>query len=480
MNIKKIFSEVEYKVLQCVNKEILSKNIEYDSRKINEGDIFVALEGSIVDGHDYIEKAIELGAKTIIVSKEVPMKENINYFLVDNLRTKLPFIASNFYDYPQDKLKIIGVTGTNGKTTTTYILETMLGEKNIARIGTVEYKIGEEIIEAPNTTPESLDLVKFCKKAVDKNIKYLIMEVSSHGLSIGRVDMLKFDVGIFTNLTPEHLDYHKTMENYYLAKRKMFDLLKNKNNSVINGDDEYGIKYLDYTNGISYGLKNSDITGNIKKISRHGQEVGINILGNHYDVTLNILGRYNLYNLLGAIGGAKLLGLSDEEIIDKIHKIKGAPGRFENVKIDADFTAIVDYAHTGDALENILKSINEFKLNKVITVFGCGGDRDKTKRPIMGEIAENNSDIIVVTSDNPRTEKPEEIVKDIIVGLKKDNHIIEVDREKAIFKAVEIAKKDDIILVAGKGHEDYQILGRTKIHFDDREKIIKAVEVLKK
>ncbi|MDP0488508.1 MAG: cyanophycin synthetase, partial [Fusobacterium sp. JB020] len=179
-------------------------------------------------------------------------------------------------------------------------------------------------------------------------------------------------------------------------------------------------------------------------------------------------------------GGAKLLGLSDEEIIDKIHKIKGAPGRFENVKIDADFTAIVDYAHTGDALENILKSINEFKLNKVITVFGCGGDRDKTKRPIMGEIAENNSDIIVVTSDNPRTEKPEEIVKDIITGLKKDNHIIEVDREKAIFKAVEIAKKDDIILVAGKGHEDYQILGRSKIHFDDREKIIKAVEILKK
>lgn len=220
MNIKKLFLGIDYEILKCLNKEILSKNMEYDSRKINEGDIFVALEGSIVDGHDYIEKAIELGAKTIIVSKKVPVKDGINYFLVKELRRKLPFIASNFYDYPQDKLKVIGVTGTNGKTTTTYMLETILGENNIARIGTVEYKIGEEIIEAPNTTPESLDLVKFCKKAVDKNIKYLIMEVSSHGLSIGRVDMLKFDVGIFTNLTPEHLDYHKTMENYYLAKEK--------------------------------------------------------------------------------------------------------------------------------------------------------------------------------------------------------------------------------------------------------------------
>ncbi|MFK4786046.1 UDP-N-acetylmuramoyl-L-alanyl-D-glutamate--2,6-diaminopimelate ligase [Fusobacterium sp. MFO224] len=480
MNIKKIFSEVEYKVLQCFDEEISSKNMEYDSRKINQGDIFVALEGSIADGHNYIEKAIELGAKTIIVSKEVPMKKNINYFLVENLRTKLPFIASNFYEYPQDRLKIIGVTGTNGKTTTTYMLETILGGKNIARIGTVEYKIGEEVIAAPNTTPESLDLVKFCKKALEKNIKYLIMEVSSHGLSIGRVDMLKFDVGIFTNLTPEHLDYHKNMENYYLAKKKMFDLLKDKKNSVINNDDEYGIKYLNYTKGVSYGLENADITGRIKHISRHGQEVEINIFGNSYDLTLNVLGRYNLCNLLGAIGGAKLLGLSDSEIINKVSKIKGAPGRFENVEIDTNFTAIVDYAHTGDALENILKSINEFKLNRVITVFGCGGDRDKTKRPVMGEIAEKNSDVIIVTSDNPRTEDPDEIIKDIVVGLEKENHIIEIDREKAIFKAVEIAKKDDIILVAGKGHEDYQILGRNKIHFDDREKIMKAVESLKK
>lgn len=480
MNIKKMFSGIEYRVLQSYGDEIFSKNMEYDSRKIGKEDIFIALEGTVADGHDYIEKAIEKGAKTIVVSKIVPMKKNINYFLVDNLRKKLPFIASNFYDSPQDKLKIIGVTGTNGKTTITYMLETILGEGKIARIGTVEYKIGEEVISAPNTTPESLDLVKFCKKAVEKKIKYLIMEVSSHGLSIGRVDMLKFDVGVFTNLTPEHLDYHKTMENYYLAKRKMFDLLKDKTNSVINEDDEYGKKYLQYTKGTSYGLKNSAITGNIKNISRHGQEVLINILGKEFNVTLNILGRYNLYNLLGAVGCAKLLGLSDNEIINKISEIKGAPGRFENVEIKSNFTAIVDYAHTGDALENILKSINEFKINRVITVFGCGGDRDKTKRPIMGRIAEKNSDIIIVTSDNPRTENPEEIVKDIIIGLKEDNHIIQVDREKAIFKAVELAKKDDIILVAGKGHENYQVLGRNKIHFDDREKIIQGVANLKK
>lgn len=480
MNLKKLFQGIDFEILACENEEIKSQNMEYDSRKIKKGDIFLALEGSVVDGHNYIDKAIEMGAKNIIVSKKVLVKEGINYFLVKDLRKNLPIISSNFYDYPQNKLKIIGITGTNGKTTTSYILETLLGEEKTARIGTIEYKIGDEIIEAPNTTPESLDLVKLCKLAVEKKIEYLIMEVSSHGLSIGRVDMLKFNVAIFTNLTPEHLDYHKNMENYFLAKRKLFDLLKDKTKSVINIDDEYGEKYLEYTNGVSYGFNLGDITGEIKNISKKGQEIEINLFGKKYNMNLKILGRYNLYNLLGALGAAKLLGMQDKEIIEKIEKIKGAPGRFENVDINEEFIAIVDYAHTGDALENILKSINEFKLNKVITVFGCGGDRDKVKRPIMGKIAEKNSDVIIVTSDNPRTEDPNEIIKDIVLGLDKKNHIIQVDRKKAIYEAVKIAKKDDIILIAGKGHEDYQVIGREKIHFDDKEIVKEAVRNLKK
>lgn len=480
MVINELFKDVEYKILQKVSDEINGEDLEFDSRKIKQGDVFIALEGSIVDGHTFISKAIENGAKTVLVEKDVDKVEGINYFLVDGLREKMGIIASNFYGYPQNQLKIVGVTGTNGKTTTTYILESILGEKNVARIGTVEYKIGDEIIPAPNTTPSSLEIIKICKKALEKNIKYLIMEVSSHGLDIGRVNMLRFEVGIFTNLTLDHLDYHKTMENYYLAKRKLFDLVKDKKNSIINIDDEYGKRYLEYTNGISYGIGQGDIQGEIKQITREGQEVTIKIFEKEYKINLRLLGRYNLSNLLGAIGAVKTLGLSDEEIISKIPLIHGAPGRFEPVKIDRDFTVIVDYAHTGDALENILKSINEFKTNRVITVFGCGGDRDKTKRPIMGGIAEKYSDIVIVTSDNPRTEDPEEIIKDIAVGLTKENHTVEIHREKAIEKAISLAEKNDIILIAGKGHENYQVIGREKIHFDDKEEVIKAIKKLNK
>lgn len=480
MVINELFKDVEYKILQKVSDEINGEDLEFDSRKIKQGDVFIALEGSIVDGHTFISKAIENGAKTVLVEKDVDKVEGINYFLVDGLREKMGIIASNFYGYPQNQLKIVGVTGTNGKTTTTYILESILGEKNVARIGTVEYKIGDKIIPAPNTTPSSLEIIKICKKALEKNIKYLIMEVSSHGLEIGRVNMLRFEAGIFTNLTLDHLDYHKTMENYYLAKRKLFDLVKDKKNSIINIDDEYGKRYLEYTNGISYGIGQGNIQGEIKQITREGQEVTIKIFEKEYKINLRLLGRYNLSNLLGAIGAVKTLGLSDEEIISKIPLIHGAPGRFEPVKIDRDFTVIVDYAHTGDALENILKSINEFKTNRVITVFGCGGDRDKTKRPIMGGIAEKYSDIVIVTSDNPRTEDPEEIIKDIVVGLTKENHIIEIHREKAIEKAISLAEKNDIILIAGKGHENYQVIGREKIHFDDKEEVIKAIKKLNK
>lgn len=480
MVINELFKDIEYKILQKVSDEINGEDLEFDSRKIKQGDVFIALEGSIVDGHTFISKAIENGAKTILVEKDVDKVEGINYFLVDGLREKMGIIASNFYGYPQNQLKIVGVTGTNGKTTTTYILESILGEKNVARIGTVEYKIGDEIIPAPNTTPSSLEIIKICKKALEKNIKYLIMEVSSHGLEIGRVNMLRFEAGIFTNLTLDHLDYHKTMENYYLAKRKLFDLVKDKKNSIINIDDEYGKRYLEYTNGISYGIGQGNIQGEIKQITREGQEVTIKIFEKEYKINLRLLGRYNLSNLLGAIGAVKTLGLSDEEIISKIPLIHGAPGRFEPVKIDRDFTVIVDYAHTGDALENILKSINEFKTNRVITVFGCGGDRDKTKRPIMGGIAEKYSDIVIVTSDNPRTEDPEEIIKDIVVGLTKENHTVEIHREKAIEKAISLAEKNDIILIAGKGHENYQVIGREKIHFDDKEEVIKAIKKLNK
>lgn len=457
--MEKIFCGIEFKPLKIVDETINYKDMEYDSRKIKDGDIFVALEGALIDGHEFIDMAVTKGAKAILVSKEVDLKHNVNYYLVKDLRKNLGHIASNFYGAPEKKLKIVGVTGTNGKTTTTYMIETLLGEDKVARIGTVEYKIGDEIIEAPNTTPESLDIIKMCKKAVEKNLEYLVMEVSSHALSMKRVDVLNFDVAVFTNLTPEHLDYHKNMEEYFNAKKILFEKLKSKGNSVINIDDIYGERLFEEFGGISYSIeKKAELTPEILK----GRK-------------LKILGKYNMYNLLGAIGAAKLLGVPEDEILELIEKIHGAPGRFEPVYAGQDFTVTVDYAHTGDALENILKSINEMKKAKVITVFGCGGDRDRTKRPIMAEIAERYSDIVIATSDNPRTEDPNFILDEVKAGFKKQEFILEPNREKAIELAIKLANKDDIVLIAGKGHETYQIIGKEKHHFDDKEEARKAI-----
>lgn len=461
---------LEYEVLQKGSCKVDYSGMEYDSRKVTEGDIFVALEGAVSDGHDYINQAIARGAKGVLVSKKVQTDFPCECILVKDLRKNLGKIASNFYNYPQRKLKIIGITGTNGKTTSTYLLESILGAERVARIGTVEYKIGDEIIEAPNTTPESLDVVKLCKKAVDKGLEYLVMEVSSHALSLGRVDMLEFDVASFTNLTLDHLDYHKNMDNYFEAKRKLFTMLKKSGSDSINIDDQYGDKLYKEFGGYSYSLtKPADLTGEILEFHSDGQLVRLNLLGDIFEEKLSILGRYNLYNVLGVIGIALQLGIEKERILERIRDTKGAPGRFELVNCGQDFIVVVDYAHTGDALENILNSINELKKGRVITVFGCGGDRDATKRPIMGGIAQRLSDIAILTSDNPRTEDPHSIIEDVKKGMNGDNYLVEEDREKAIMKAIEIAQKNDIILIAGKGHETYQILGRKKIHFDDRE-----------
>ena len=468
--MEKLLLGLEYSILQKGETEVEYTGLEYDSRKITNGNIFVALEGSIVDGHKYIKQAVENGAKAILVSKKVDLEFPIEYVLVKDLRKNLGKIASNFYNYPQNNLKIIGITGTNGKTTSTYLLESILGEEKVARIGTVEYKIGDEIIEAPNTTPESLDIIKMCKKAVEKGLEYLVMEVSSHALSLGRVDMLKFDVASFTNLTLDHLDYHENMQNYFEAKRKLFTMLKDNKKTSINIDDPYGERLYNEFGGMSYSLhKKTDLMGEILEFHSDGQLVNLNLDSESFKLKISILGRYNLYNILGVIGIALQLGIDKKTILERLKDVKGAPGRFELVNCGQDYIVIVDYAHTGDALENILKSINELKTSRVITIFGCGGDRDSSKRPIMGDIAQRYSDIAILTSDNPRTEDPHKIIEDVLKGMNGNNYIVKEDREEAIMEAIKIAQKGDIILIAGKGHETYQILGRKKIHFDDRE-----------
>ncbi|WP_022818852.1 UDP-N-acetylmuramoyl-L-alanyl-D-glutamate--2,6-diaminopimelate ligase [Fusobacterium russii] len=467
-----IFSGIEYKILKDVNVERNYSGIEYDSRKIEENFVFIALDGANVDGHNFIDAAVEKGATCVVVSKEVELKHNVSYVLVQNLRQKLAYIASNYFAWPQKNLKIIGVTGTNGKTSSTYMIEKLLGNVKTTRIGTIEYKIDDEVIEAVNTTPESLDLIKILDKSVKKGIRYIIMEVSSHSLELGRVETLEFDFALFTNLTQDHLDYHKTMENYFLAKRKLFLKLKNKANSIINIDDIYGKRLYDEFSKqdkavFSYGLKNADLTGEFLE----NNQIKIEYNGKEFITKYNLLGNFNLYNTLGAIGINLKLGESVERIIERLESLKPAPGRFETVECGQDFRVIVDYAHTPDALENVIKVAKNVKnRGKVITIFGCGGDRDRTKRPIMAKICEDFSDITILTSDNPRTENPEQIFSDVKKGFKfADKHIFEPDREEAIKKAVGIAKKNDIVLITGKGHETYHIIGLKKYHFDDKE-----------
>ncbi|TDT69715.1 UDP-N-acetylmuramoylalanyl-D-glutamate--2,6-diaminopimelate ligase [Hypnocyclicus thermotrophus] len=472
-------NDLDYEILNQ-GEEFPLNNMQYDSRKIKENDIFIALEGYTVDGHNYINKSIENGAKLILCSKKLKKyNKNITYILIKNLRKNLGFIASRYYNFPEKKLKIIGITGTNGKTTITYILENIL--KNIARIGTIEYKIGDEILEAPNTTPESLDIIKICKKAVEKNIKYLVMEVSSHALELNRVNMLNFEVAGFSNLTQDHLDYHKTMENYFNAKRKLF-LQTTKNNFVFNIDDKYGKRLYNEFGGISYG-KNGDISGKILEYKLSSMLLKLNILNKEYIIETKLLGKFNLYNILCAIGISLKLNIPIDLIIDSIKKMNVVPGRCESIDIGQNFSIILDYAHTPDGLINILDTLHDMKKNRIITLFGAGGDRDKTKRPLMAKAATKYSDYIIITSDNPRTEEPDLIIDDIETGLKEinfKNYTKITDRRDAIKYAIDIAKENDIILLAGKGHETYQIIGRKKINFNEKNIVIKYLNDLKK
>ena len=472
--MEKIFEGLKYNVIQT---GIVSEygDIEYDSRKVKKGGIFAALTGATVDGHDYIEKAITNGATLIIASREVEVPKEIGLVVIEDLRQHLGVIASNYYKWPQKKLNIIGITGTNGKTTTTYILEKLIGEENIARIGTVEYKVGKRVIPAPNTTPESLDLIKICKEAVEKDIEHLIMEVSSHALEMGRVEMLEFDVAEFTNLTLDHMDFHKTVDGYFGAKRKLFSKLKDNSKGVYNLEDEYGMKLYNEFGGIGFGEEIGDLRGKTLNFTNSSQEICIAYNGENYTIKSKLIGRFNMMNILGAVGVCLQLGMELREIVDKVEGIDGVPGRFEAIDCGQDFSVIVDYAHTGDGLKNILGALNDIKKGRIITIFGCGGNKGRDKRYGMGEASKALSDYTILSADNPRTEPMESIMKDIEAAFVDSNGRLEnekyekiEDRKKAIKRAVKMAKKNDIVLIAGKGHETTQTIGTKTIEFDDR------------
>lgn len=481
MKLSDLVNELEYKLIKG-NIQLEIKNITNDSRLAEEGSLFICIDGFETDGHKYAKDAISKGAKAIIIEKEIDIIEDVTVIKIDNTRKALAIISSRYYDYPSEKFNLIGITGTNGKTSTTFLIKNILNKNRIMTgvIGTIENTVGDKILKTSRTTPESIELQKLFSKMVESDVNTVIMEVSSHALALHRVDECNFDIGVFTNLTLDHLEFHKTMENYRDAKLKLFTMCKN---AVINIDDEAGNYMLEKSNiknYITYGCNNEKAMLNAKCITNKisGTSFYLTIDGENHSFEINTPGKFSVYNALASIGVCLLLNIPVEVIKETLKETSTIKGRFQTLKSKKGYYVIVDYAHTPDGLENVLDTILEVVEGRIITVFGCGGDRDRSKRPKMGEIAGKKSNYVIITSDNPRTENPLFIMEEIENGIKEINCPYEmiIDREQAIIRALTMAKKDDIILIAGKGHEDYQIIGNKKKHFDDVEKVKMILE----
>ncbi|QWT84924.1 UDP-N-acetylmuramoyl-L-alanyl-D-glutamate--2,6-diaminopimelate ligase [Chryseobacterium sp. PCH239] len=467
------------------NREVTELVI--DSRKVTENSLYIAMRGTVVDGHSFIASAIEKGAATI-VCEEFPetLVEHVTYVQVKDSSKALGHLASNFYGNPSQKLKLIGVTGTNGKTSVSTLLFDVF--KNLgypaALLSTVEIRIGEEVIPATHTTPDVITINRILAEAVEKGCEFAFMEVSSHGIAQNRIEGLHFKIAGFTNLTHDHLDYHKTFEEYLKTKKRFFDQLEDTAIAITNVDDKNGNVMLQNTKAKkkSYALKTmADYHGKLLEVDFNGMLLNFN--GKEFWTTLT--GKFNVYNLLLVFGIAAELGFEQDEILQAISKLKRVSGRFETFKSDGGIFFIVDYAHTPDALENILDSINDIrtKNERLITVFGCGGDRDHSKRPEMGNIATKKSTLAIITSDNPRTEDPAQIIKEIEAGVEPQNfskYTSIPDRKEAIKMAIKFAEPKDIVLVAGKGHENYQEINGVKHHFDDKEVINELWKLMSK
>ncbi|HHV72612.1 MAG TPA: UDP-N-acetylmuramoyl-L-alanyl-D-glutamate--2,6-diaminopimelate ligase [Clostridia bacterium] len=466
--------------------------LAYDSRQVKPGNIFVCIKGFKSDGHNYIADACRRGAVGVVVERTVDDLDGLTVIKVPDSRLALAQLAVRFYNFPSQSLGLIGVTGTNGKTTTTYLIESILQEngKKTGLIGTIANKIGNKSFAVEHTTPESLDLQQFLKKMVKEQVEWAVMEVSSHALSLHRVDETYYDLAVFTNLTQDHLDFHLDFDNYLEAKLKLFRMLKKgpkgkTAKAVINLDDFYGKDFIQAAEGldiITYGI-NSSAQVKAKEIKITSKGVTFTLVSREWTdkIKLNTPGLFSVYNALAAISVGLALNIPREKIIAGLSKVKGVPGRFESIDCGQDFGVIVDYAHTPDGLENILQTAKQFAQRKIILVFGCGGDRDKKKRPQMGQIALRYADKCIITSDNPRSEDPLAIIEDILTGIRgikefEGKYTVIPDRKEAIFYAISEAEKDDLVIIAGKGHENYQILKDKTIHFDDREV---AREVLK-
>lgn len=483
MKLSEVLKQIEG--IEVRGNDIEVKEIRYDSRAVTPGDMFVAIIGFKTDGHEYIEAAIQNGATIIGVQTGhydvTSIPSNITVVVAEDTRKLLALAACNFYNHPSREFKVVGVTGTKGKTTTTYMIKSILEKagKKVGLIGTIANHIGERVIESQRTTPESVDLQKMFREMADEKVDVVVMEVSSHSLALDRVLGITFDIAVYTNLTQDHLDFHETFDNYLAAKAKLFTMAKE---GFVNCDDMYSRKLMALATCpiTTYGIDNNPfvcardiiITNNYSDFKMPFNRV-------MQRIKVGIPGRFTVYNALAAICVSIKLGCGVENVLEGLEVVR-VPGRSEIVPTVRNFAIMVDYAHTPDSLENILRASKVYTKGKIICVFGCGGDRDTAKRSMMGEIAGKLAGFTVITSDNPRTEKPEDIINQIEEGIKKTSgkYKVIVDRKKAIEFALKQAQKNDLVLVAGKGHETYQEINGEKFHFDDREVIAEALKKL--
>jgi UDP-N-acetylmuramoyl-L-alanyl-D-glutamate--2,6-diaminopimelate ligase len=454
------------------------RGVAIDSRRVGAGFVFVAVEGETTDGHLFLDEVLKRGA-VAVVSERSPVDLGVAWIQTPDARRASGSLASAVADGPSKKMELVGVTGTNGKTTIVYLLDTVLGglRPPSAMMGTVVDSVGDDVQPARFTTPEAPEIQAFLERAVDKGCKYGVLEVSSHGLAQGRVEGTEFACAVFTNLSREHLDFHRDMEKYYAAKRILFDrYLRPRATSVIGIDDSYGARLAGSLSGpvTTYGF-NPDASLRVENLEADfgGLRVSFREHGRLLKLESPLIGRHNALNLLAAYGAARAMGFDTGSVRGLLEQARGAPGRYEKVEAGQPFFVIVDYAHTDDALRNLLETTRSLPHRKIVTVFGCGGDRDRSKRPLMGAVAARLSDHVVLTSDNPRSEDPRAIIREIETGTKGPRSsakiLVEPDRRKAIEIAVSLAEPGDVVLVTGKGHESYQIIGGQVLPFDDRQ-----------
>ncbi|NTW76574.1 MAG: UDP-N-acetylmuramoyl-L-alanyl-D-glutamate--2,6-diaminopimelate ligase [Syntrophaceae bacterium] len=477
----------------------------YSADECRKDSVFVAIPGLKHDGHDFIGNAIARGAKYIVHERDLQFPPSVTAVRVAGSRRALGILARNYFGNPSADLVMIAVIGTNGKTTITYLLESILKAAGFkcGVLGTVNYRFNDKVYPAPNTTPESYEMQKILRQMVDDGVTHVVAEVSSHAIDLKRVDDCDFDLGIFTNLTRDHLDYHQTMENYFQAKKRFFSEVLPQSRKVhhqkmvINNDDQWGQKILTEVPlpALTYGIEGDCSVKAIDyELSLSGISAGINVSGKSYSVSSPLIGKFNLYNILAAVSAASILDIPQPVIESGINNMSCVPGRLESVASKSGLHVFVDYAHTDDALRRVLQNLTALKKKRIITVFGCGGNRDRGKRPLMAEAAVSYSDLTIVTSDNPRLEDPLEIIREIETGIDQEkikkvdinnadiasdvhSYTVVPDREKAIEAAIGIASSGDIVFIAGKGHEDYQIIGTKKMPFDDRKIAAHALQM---